>query len=550
MVAKGKYMAGNTEFQTFKKKVLKASAEEIDNQAEHAAVMWDFLIGFAALKAFYRSLIVQVFNKLMQVPSWVQAWEDHSELHAKVKTLHEDLQAALAMQHEVLMKSIAPAALRSMAAVREEARPEKVRQDMAKERMLDEIREEADDDATNAAFGNEQEPEAQHTSGPSGPLAALQEGIDAVLGIDSHSKLAFGGRDALQKLRIGCVSCAGQEEHLQRESQHAPEVLGFLLTYARDADAAGQVSEVMNQLMASPSWAAVLESSQPLKDGLRELPEEVQAALALQHEVLMHLVSAEARRRAKEGNLSDRVKGVAERMQSIRPPPAAARAGGVPAAAPAAAPLPPDEWRETKTPEGHSYYYNARTRQSLWERPACLGGPHVYKVGDAVEVWSNGMKAWGSGKVEKLEGDKVIAEFVLPGGGVARKELPAKHKDLRPLAVVKADEAWSSAEKAAYHQWYDAVPGPAEAKPGMAVAQFLSKSGLKRQALKQVWAVANPSCKPDMGFEEFARCCRLIAHIQALGDAPVVVEADRNLRVKLREECLIARPAELARFAA
>ena len=34
--------------------------------------------------------MTQVFHKLMQVPSWVAAWEADSELHKQVQTLHED----------------------------------------------------------------------------------------------------------------------------------------------------------------------------------------------------------------------------------------------------------------------------------------------------------------------------------------------------------------------------------------------------------------------------------------------------------------------------
>ena len=30
------------------------------------------------------------------------------------------------------------------------------------------------------------------------------------------------------------------------------------------------------------------------------------------------------------------------------------------------------EWSEHKTPEGKSYFYNARTQQSVWEKPKVL----------------------------------------------------------------------------------------------------------------------------------------------------------------------------------
>merc|ERR1719401_115362 len=113
--------------------------------------------------------------------------------------------------------------------------------------------------------------------------------------------------------------------------------------------------------------------------------------------------------------------------------------------------------------------------------------------------------------------------------------------------------SWSEEELAAYRRWFSKVPaGEGEApRPAADVAGFLTSSGLGRGALKQVWAVANPGCKTALGFEEFARCCRLIGHVQALGkDAPIVAEGDRPLRVKLREECLIARPPALPSFMA
>ena len=47
------------------------------------------MIAFAEKKPFYRSLIIQVVNKLSQVPSWAKAFEKDLELHEKIKTLHE-----------------------------------------------------------------------------------------------------------------------------------------------------------------------------------------------------------------------------------------------------------------------------------------------------------------------------------------------------------------------------------------------------------------------------------------------------------------------------
>jgi len=89
------HIAGNSEFSTFKKATLRASVEEIDQQVDHAPVVWDFLIGFAAIKKMYRRLIVQVLIKLTQIPSWTAVFEREKRLHAKIQTLHEDLQPAL-----------------------------------------------------------------------------------------------------------------------------------------------------------------------------------------------------------------------------------------------------------------------------------------------------------------------------------------------------------------------------------------------------------------------------------------------------------------------
>jgi len=101
MVRTENHIAGNSEFNAFKKAVLKASVEEVDQQVDHARVVWDFLIGFAAIKKMYRRLIIQVFNKLTQVPSWTAAIQREKCPHAKIQTLHQDLQPALQFLHDV-----------------------------------------------------------------------------------------------------------------------------------------------------------------------------------------------------------------------------------------------------------------------------------------------------------------------------------------------------------------------------------------------------------------------------------------------------------------
>ncbi|CAJ1401826.1 unnamed protein product [Effrenium voratum] len=251
-------MSANGEFHDFKKKVLKASLEEIDAQAKHAQTMWNFLIAFAGKKPHFRSLIIQVFHKLMQVPSWVAAWEADSELHKQVQTLHEDdLQSALGAQHEALKKSIAPSALKSVTLVKPEEQPEEVRLAMERERMIDAIKEEDEED----------EPEDEPADKPGPGLAALEEGIDAVAGIDEPAKMDSGGIPALNKLRIGCIRCAGEEESFLQEVEHAPNVFNFLFSLIKQKPSAIQgVAEVMNQLMASQSWGSVMEKNRLLQE--------------------------------------------------------------------------------------------------------------------------------------------------------------------------------------------------------------------------------------------------------------------------------------------
>merc|ERR1712039_206048 len=142
---------------------------------------------------------------------------------------------------------------------------------------------------------------------------------------------------------------------------------------------------------------------------------------------------------------------------------------------------------------------------------------------------------------------KVTVDFTMPDGTNAKKEVPASHKDLRP----RNDDGFSAMEEAAYKAWFDNIEHGASKKSAKSVAAFLSRSGVPRQALKQVWAVVNPGNDPEIGLEEFSRFCRLIGHCQAFGvDSQVVVAGDRALRVKLRVQCLSKQPTSVATFKA
>jgi len=596
-------MSGGELFSDFRKKVIQSNPEACEEVAMFASVAWAFLIGFAAKKAQYRRQILAVIQKLSEAPSWIAAWEAHTALHARVKDLHEDLQAALAVQHKAIAQSVAPSALGSMASVRQEERPELLRQDMAKEKMVSDIRE-------TQPEGQFLEPPTLTGSPepvtPQQTASLLQAGIDAAVAIDDDAKMQNGGLAALNELRIGCIRCAGDEGIFSKEIVHAPAVFGFLIHYLRKRpEEVAAAAEVMNQLMASASWSAVFVGSVPLKESLQELPEDVQVAFGLQHPLVLSCIVPSARQRVEIGDAEESVKKVAPLMQSIRqaevpadtareapadptpeapadskpeppaeptleapakptpetpaervPPGQVASSGSgySPEPAPEVAPPPPvaaQEWRTARTPQGHTYYFNKSTSESQWERPASLGGPIVFKVGDDVEVWSNSQNCWGKGKVDKVDlaAGKVVCDFQLPNGSAAKKELPAGHKDLRLASEGGATESFSPEEDELYKRLFDALDPPGKKKSAKVIADLLYKSGANTATLRQIWAVANPGLSQELEFEDFARCCRLVAHCQAMGlESDMVTTGERPLRVKLRTVCLFARPPQLPTF--
>jgi len=542
IVNKKQFVSANQQFTTFKQAVLRdASAEEIAGVADHAPLMWEFLLEFAAVKSVFRRHILQVFQKLCEVPAWVTAWETNQHLHSKLQNLHQDLQAALAVQSKVLEHSIAPAALQSMRDVVYDERPSEVRRGAVVDEIVEEIAKSAKL-SENPAFASDDSLEAP---APVDPRTALHEGIDEVLAIDSASKMDSGGDHALAKLRIGCIMCAGREDILQGEVEQAVTVFQFLLTSAKYKPAnVDGVAEVMHVLMASASWAPLMELG-VLREALRELPKEVRVALGTQHKKLADLGGCDAEAcRMADDKVEVCAKAIAEKMQSIRctaildldPPAPIAPKGG---------------WKKAVTPTGHCYYFNPETKESVWSRPADLGGPIQYNNGQDVEVWSNGQRVWCCGRIEKVEEDGMaLVEFVVPGKGVAKKSLPTSHQDLRP-GTKTSTQHWSDEEQAQYRKWFDSIPGgdASGSRPSAAVASLIGRSGLPKPVLKQLWHVANPFSKETLDLEEFSRCCRLVAHCQAMEPGcSLLAEADRALRVRLREECLSQRPSSLPRL--
>eukprot|EP00971_Amphidinium_carterae_P029912 588472-Amphidinium_carterae.1 len=123
----------------------------------------------------------------------------------------------------------------------------------------------------------------------------------------------------------------------------------------------------------------------------------------------------------------------------------------------------------------------------------------------------------------------------MPDGSAATKELPATHRDLRAAeSAAPTRDPLSDQEAAAFEKWWQGLPSGAEVQAAVVVANFLNTSGLRKEVLKQIWAVANPG---------------LVAHCQSLGEAcKEVAEAGRPLRVKLRTECVERASPQLPSF--
>lgn len=94
------FSSANPIFTELKRTVLAATQEELDEQRCHAEVVWTFLIGFAAEKNMYRSFIIQVARRLMEVPGWQAVFRSLMTLQKKARMLHPDLQLAFGQKPE------------------------------------------------------------------------------------------------------------------------------------------------------------------------------------------------------------------------------------------------------------------------------------------------------------------------------------------------------------------------------------------------------------------------------------------------------------------
>merc|ERR1712216_208976 len=101
------------------------------------------------------------------------------------------------------------------------------------------------------------------------------------------------------------------------------------------------------------------------------------------------------------------------------------------------------------------------------------------------------------------------------GGGRSPGEVVKAAGNLANSSAAVPQAAFGPEEWTGYERIFKHVSQHSQGRPE-AMPQFLAKSGLHRRALREIWSVANPEMKNILGPTEFARCCRLIAHCQAV----------------------------------
>lgn len=187
----------------------------------------------------------------------------------------------------------------------------------------------------------------------------------------------------------------------------------------------------------------------------------------------------------------------------------------------------------------------------------------TWSVGDWIEVFSKSKGSWCSGRITQVFPDKVRVVYQMPGSSGddwMEKELPLGSADLRRAEVHAASKAakptWSKAEETTYREEFTKLLPFSTGKSALdsdPLAEYLKTSGLPRKVLKQIW-IASVKSATQADFEDFACCCRLIAHCQTAlvtNDAAtieVMEQAGEQLRQLLREKFLDKPPSKMPEF--
>ncbi|CAE7696710.1 unnamed protein product [Symbiodinium sp. CCMP2592] len=427
--------------------------------------------------------------------------------------------------------------------------------------------------------------------------AALLEAVNAVLLHQSSVQDAVRSCDLgaiLVLLKKGCLKSLRSPGAVDRAAEHAGPVLGFLIDFVvQRPDHILQVAEVINILLTSDDWVAALQ--EVMQDLVLQLTSEQQAVLGVQNDVLLAQLPQTAVDLAHEQASKllqdaaqvrkelDRVRtGLGEgglrfksSVQELRFEPSYRSGGHVSAETgdEGGEDASPSGWRSTTTPDGNRYYYHQRTKEIRRMPPGVAtasaseasGRPKPW-VGERVEVFSNSVRRWCPGFVERVGRAEVMIAFQLPHARAndwCKKTLPLGHPELRwvsrpPEAPLPAGSSvtisremstpmeekrmmcktssgffgtnlptnWTEDELQMYDALYTELETKMQSHPPSTTddmdpvaaqqSDFIAQSGLPRRALREIWQVANPHLKANLGLEEFRACCRLVGHCQAI----------------------------------
>lgn len=234
VVKDGSFMSANEDFTALKNAVLGSSPEELAAQSQNAALAWEFLLGFAAKKTFYRSHVCQVVRALMSAPrTWRQAYTSSAELRSKSAHVHQDIQEALMTEEQATALSVSvpkvPAALPQTTA-----------------KQID-------------------WPE--------------WEAISTAVRMERTTGATMGAADEFAGLR-SAFKAAGPVD-LASQVGHASDVWHFLVSIGeKKAIYRSQIAEVVGILREDEGWQAALEAAMPeLRSRIEACPDVIKEAL-------------------------------------------------------------------------------------------------------------------------------------------------------------------------------------------------------------------------------------------------------------------------------
>mmetsp|Transcript_40373 Transcript_40373/g.111224 ORF Transcript_40373/g.111224 Transcript_40373/m.111224 type:complete len:797 (+) Transcript_40373:126-2516(+) len=317
----GRWDGAEDVFRALRRRLLSAGEDELDARVAEADQTLSFLLDFCGKRKVFKRLVLECISVVIERPSWRTVYSSSSALQTKAKALPEDIQSALAQKPGVISRSLSAEELERSLRNKSDQDTGVLRAHKPKE-CEDEIQRAPPSSgsgavAPKAVAGVASRGAAHGRDTPSvtaakklggatfdaataTAAAQFRAGVEAVLELDTPKKIENGAIDAFAKLRRGCLQTVNRREILEGETSHAPVVLNFLVDFAKRSKLRlRQFCEVFNLLMVSDAWAAVLTESPEMRRRIREeLPEDIQAVIAIQHEQLMDVITLSAKVRA------------------------------------------------------------------------------------------------------------------------------------------------------------------------------------------------------------------------------------------------------------